>query len=153
MSGERKRMSIEELTAAVLELPPGERAVLMERVEGSLYPVDDIDPADLERARREFADMKAGRVKGIPMEQLLDELERPTIAELASAAMRVPVDDRAELADRLIASLTGNKGYDPAWEAEMNRRIDEIKAGTEKTLSEEEFFEKLKARRAARTVS
>ena len=76
MPGERKRMSLEELTAAVLDLPPRERAALMEKVEGSLYPVGDIAPADLERARREFTDMKAGRVKGIPMEQLLDELDR-----------------------------------------------------------------------------
>jgi hypothetical protein len=76
MPGERKPMSLDELTAAVLDLPANERAALMQRVEGSLYPVDGIDPADLERARREFADMKAGRVKGIPMEELLDELDR-----------------------------------------------------------------------------
>jgi putative addiction module component (TIGR02574 family) len=69
-------MSLDELTAAVLDLPPDERAALIERVEGSLYPVDDIDPAVLEEARRQLDDMKAGRVKGIPMEQLLDELDR-----------------------------------------------------------------------------
>jgi putative addiction module component (TIGR02574 family) len=152
MSGERKRMSIEELTAAVLELPPRQRAALMEKVEDSLYPIDDIDPAVLESARRDLADMKAGRVKGIPMEQLLDELDRPTVPELASAAMQISADERAQLADQLIASLTGDRGHDPVWEAEMNRRIDEIEAGTAKTLSEEEFFDRLKPRRAARQV-
>jgi putative addiction module component (TIGR02574 family) len=76
MPGERKPMSIDELTAAVLDLPPQERAQLIEKVENSLYPLDDIDPTALERARRELADMKAGRVKGIPMEELLDELDR-----------------------------------------------------------------------------
>ena len=76
MPGERKPMSIDELTAAVLDLPPEDRAALIGRVEGSLYPVDDIDPAVLDRARRELADMKSGRVKGIPMEELLDELDR-----------------------------------------------------------------------------
>ncbi|HYR09438.1 MAG TPA: addiction module protein [Longimicrobium sp.] len=69
-------MSLDELTAAVLDLPPKDRARLIERVEDSLYPVTDIDPAALEEARRQLDDMKAGRVKGIPMEQLLDELDR-----------------------------------------------------------------------------
>jgi hypothetical protein len=70
-------MTVEELTAAVLDLPPQERARLIEKVEGSLYPFDDdIDPTVLERARRELADMKAGLVEGIPMEELLDELDR-----------------------------------------------------------------------------
>lgn len=73
--------------------------------------------------------------------------------ELASVAMQIPADERAELVDRLIASLTGGRRYDPAWEAEMNRRIDELEAGTAKTLSEDEFFEKLRARRAARQIS
>jgi putative addiction module component (TIGR02574 family) len=76
MPGERKPMSIDELTAAVLDLPPNERAQLIEKVENSLYPLDDLDPVVLETARRELADMKAGRVKGIPMEELLEELDR-----------------------------------------------------------------------------
>ncbi|HEX2210921.1 MAG TPA: addiction module protein [Longimicrobium sp.] len=145
-------MSIDELTAAVLDLPPRQRAELIERVEDSLYPIDDIDPATLDRARRELADMKAGRVKGIPMEDLLDELENPTATDLAAVAMRIPIDERAELADRLIASLTGGRTHDPAWEAEMNRRIDEIEAGTAKTVDADEVFAKLKARRHARSL-
>jgi putative addiction module component (TIGR02574 family) len=76
MPGERKPMSIDELTAAVLDLPPQERAQLIEKVEDSLYPLDDVDPTVLEEAGRQLDDMKAGRVKGIPMEQLLDELDR-----------------------------------------------------------------------------
>jgi putative addiction module component (TIGR02574 family) len=76
MPGERKPMSLDELTAAVLDLPPKDRMRLMERVEDSLYPVSDIDPSALDEARRQLDDMKAGRVKGIPMEQLLDELDR-----------------------------------------------------------------------------
>jgi putative addiction module component (TIGR02574 family) len=153
MPGERKPMSIDELTAAVLDLPPQERARLIGKVEDSLYPLADIDPTALDEARRQLDDMKSGRVKGIPMENMLDELEEPTVADLASAAMRIPAEDRAELADRLIASLTGGRAYDPAWEAEMNRRIDEIEAGTAKTIDAEEVFAKLKARRHARSLS
>lgn len=152
MSEERKPMSLEELTAAVLDLPPTQRAALIEKVEDTLYPTDEIEPAVLEKACRELAEMKSGRVKGIPMENLLDELDRSAVAELASAAMHIPADDRAELVDRVLASIAGEERYDPAWVAEMNRRIDEIEAGTAKTLSEEEFFARLTARRHARQV-
>jgi putative addiction module component (TIGR02574 family) len=77
MSGERKdKMSVEELTAAVLELPPKQRALLREKLEDSLYPLSDIDPADLEEAHRRLDDLKSGRVKGVPFEALLDELDR-----------------------------------------------------------------------------
>jgi putative addiction module component (TIGR02574 family) len=153
MAGERKPMSIDELATAVLDLPPRQRAALLERVEDSLYPVDDIDPAILDRARRELEDMKSGKVKGIPAEEVLDQLDRPSVDDLASEAMLISAEERAELVDRLIASLTGGHGYDPVWEGEMNRRIDEIEAGTAKTLSEDEFFEKLKTLRAARQIS
>lgn len=76
MPEERKPMSIDELTSAVLDLSPQERARLIEQVEDSLYPMDAIDPAVLDEARRQLDEMKAGRVKGVPMEQLLDELDR-----------------------------------------------------------------------------
>ena len=73
---DRKPKSVDELTAAVLDLSPQERARLIEKVESSLYPLDDdIDPTVLERARRGLGDMKSGRAKGIPMEELLDELD------------------------------------------------------------------------------
>ncbi len=150
MPGERKPMSIDELTAAVMDLSPEDRFALMERVEGSMFH-DDIDSAVLERARRSMADIKSGRTKAVPADEVLANPEFTD--ELASAAMQIPADERAELVDRLIASLTGDRRFDPAWEAEMNRRIDEIEAGTAKTLSEDEFFEKLRVRRAARKIS
>jgi putative addiction module component (TIGR02574 family) len=146
-------MSIDELATAVLDLPPKQRAALLERVEDSLYPMDDVDPAILDRARRELADMKSGKVKGIPAEEVLDQLDRPSVDDLASEAMLISAEERAELVDRLIISLSGGRRYDPAWEAEMNRRIDEIEAGTAKTVDAEEVFAKLKARRHARSLS
>ena len=75
MPGERKPMSLDELTAAVLDLPPEDRFVLMERVEDSIFH-DDIDPAVLERARRSMADIKSGRTKAVPADEVLDMLDR-----------------------------------------------------------------------------
>lgn len=37
---------------------------------------EDIDPAELQEARRRSDEMKSGRVKPVPFEQLLDELDR-----------------------------------------------------------------------------
>jgi hypothetical protein len=69
-------MSIEELTAAVLDLPPRERAALIEMAEDSLYPMHDIDPAILERARCTMADIKSGRATTVPADEVLDMLDR-----------------------------------------------------------------------------
>jgi hypothetical protein len=68
-------MSLDELTAAVLDLSPEDRFALMERVEDSMFH-DDIDPAILERARRSMADIKSGRAKGVPADEVLDILDR-----------------------------------------------------------------------------
>lgn len=76
MTGERKpKMTIDQLTAAVLDLPPNERAQLIEKVEDSLF-TDEIDPAILERARQSMADIKSGRVKSVPADEVLAMLDR-----------------------------------------------------------------------------
>lgn len=75
MPGERKPMSLDELTAAVLDLPPKDRARLIERVEDSMFN-DEIDPAVLKRARRSMADIKSGCAKAVPADEVLDMLDR-----------------------------------------------------------------------------
>jgi hypothetical protein len=141
---ERKPMSFEEVVAAALELPEEERVSLLEQVEDSLYS-DEIDPADVEDHHRIIAEINAGRMKTVPAEQVLDMLE--------AAAMGIPEDGRAALADRLIMGLAGTDAYDPMWLAELNRRIDEAEAGTSKTVPAEEVLAKMKARRDARPLS
>lgn len=154
MSGERTaRMSIDEIEAVVLELPEDEREELLARLQAQ-SAARDTDDAWRAEVRRRIERIRAGDAEWFPLDEVLaDEQGEAIVSRLASVALQISTDARAELADRLIASLTGNRGCDPAWEAEMNRRIDEIEAGTAKTLSEEEFFEKLRARRAARQVS
>ena len=75
MSGERMPMSIDELTAAVLDLPPEDRFALIERVENSMFH-GEIEPAVLERARSSMADIKSGRVKAVPADEVLNMLDR-----------------------------------------------------------------------------
>jgi putative addiction module component (TIGR02574 family) len=144
-------MSIDEIEAAALDLSPGDRDELIERLSARRTRNESIREAWLDEAERRMERVRAGKMRLVDADEALADPEFAN--ELASVAMQIPPDERAELVDRLIASLTGGRRYDPAWEAEMNRRIDEIEAGTAKTLSEDEFFEKLRARRAARQIS
>jgi putative addiction module component (TIGR02574 family) len=144
-------MSIDEIEAAALDLSPGDRDELIERLSAGRSRNESIRQAWLDEAERRMERVRAGKMRLVDADEALADPEFAN--ELASVAMQIPPDERAELVDRLIASLTGGRRYDPAWEAEMNRRIDEIEAGTAKTLSEDEFFEKLRARRAARQIS
>jgi len=48
---------------------------------------------------------------------------------LEAQAMKLTAEERARLADRLIASLTENAEIEEAWTTEVERRIAEIEAG------------------------
>ena len=75
MTGERKPMSVEQVVAAALDLSEEDRISLLEQVEDSLYS-DEIDPADLEDHDRIMEEVRAGRMKTVPAEQVLDMLDR-----------------------------------------------------------------------------
>jgi putative addiction module component (TIGR02574 family) len=48
---------------------------------------------------------------------------------LEAEALKLTPEERAHLADRLIASLTDDPEIEEAWAAEVERRIAEIEAG------------------------
>ncbi len=48
---------------------------------------------------------------------------------LEAEAMKLTVEERAHLADRLIASLSEDAQIEEAWASEVERRIAEIEAG------------------------
>jgi putative addiction module component (TIGR02574 family) len=151
MPGERKPMSIDEIEAAALALPEGDRDELIERLSARRVRSPEVRQAWLGEAERRMELVRAGKMRLVDADEALTDPE--FARELASVAMQIPADERAELVDRLISSLTGGRTYDPVWEAEMNRRVDEIEAGTAKTIDAEEVFAKLKTRRHARSLS
>jgi len=74
MAEERKpRMSIEEIEAIALELPKGERAELIGRLQDSLVD-EEIDRAQRAEIRRRLARIEAGDVEWIDGEEVLAEL-------------------------------------------------------------------------------
>ncbi|MBP3973414.1 addiction module protein [Pseudoxanthomonas spadix] len=56
--------------------------------------------------------------------------------------------DRARLAHDLLATLDGQPDADAAtaWEQEVSRRLAQVRNGTAKTISREEFTERLNNR-------
>ena len=73
------------------------------------------------------------------------------LEKLESAALDLPVTERARLAKLLIASLDEEPAEDPAeveraWEQEIYRRLEEIRSGKAKLIPAEQVFEDLRQR-------
>jgi putative addiction module component (TIGR02574 family) len=51
------------------------------------------------------------------------------LTDLEAEAMKLSRDDRVRLADRLLASVYGDRDMDEAWFAEIERRIAALDAG------------------------
>jgi putative addiction module component (TIGR02574 family) len=51
------------------------------------------------------------------------------LASLEAEALKLPPEERAALADHLLASLSIERDIDEAWGAEIEYRIAEIEAG------------------------
>ena len=56
--------------------------------------------------------------------------------DLEAEAMKLSRDDRVRLADRLLASVYGDRDMDEAWFAEIERRIAALDAGPPATVAE-----------------
>lgn len=73
----KPKMSIEEIETVLVNLPGEEWDDLLDRVLSQRESLEEeIDPAILERAQRTLEDIRAGRVKTIPAEEVLDMLDR-----------------------------------------------------------------------------
>ena len=70
--------------------------------------------------------------------------------EILRAALALPPDERAMLADRLLVSLDppNQKQIDAAWAEEIERRIREIDDGKVETIDGELVMQKLRERRS-----
>lgn len=71
-----------------------------------------------------------------------------TMDEIAEAALRLPDQQKAELAHTLLLSLEprDEEGVQAAWGAEITRRLRDIQEGTAKGRPAEEVFREIRAR-------
>jgi putative addiction module component (TIGR02574 family) len=64
--------------------------------------------------------------------------------EIVDAALQLDPKEREEVINELWASLDGDLGEE--WEAEIQRRIQDVDAGRVKTVPAEEVFSRLEQR-------
>ena len=69
-----------------------------------------------------------------------------TLHALEAAALLLPPEERARLAERLIASLDRDPEVAAAWDEEIRRRIEELDAGRLESRPAEEVLEEARSR-------
>jgi len=70
----------------------------------------------------------------------------PEVSDLLKRALALPVDERAALADTLLDSLEiPNQSLDEAWDEEVARRMQDLKAGKTVTVPWEQLHRELLA--------
>jgi putative addiction module component (TIGR02574 family) len=70
----------------------------------------------------------------------------PEVSDLLKRALALSVDERAALANTLLDSLEGvDESVQDAWDKEVSRRIDSLKAGKAVTVPWEELHQELLA--------
>ena len=66
-------------------------------------------------------------------------MSSPLLA-LEAAALLLPPEERAKLAERLITSLDRDTEVDAAWEEEIQRRVADFEAGLHDTSPAEDVY-------------
>lgn len=70
----------------------------------------------------------------------------PEVSDLLKRALALPVDQRAALANTLLDSLeTTNQSVEEAWDEEVARRMEDLKAGKAVTVPWEKLHRELLA--------
>jgi putative addiction module component (TIGR02574 family) len=70
----------------------------------------------------------------------------PEVSDLLKRAMALPVEERAALANTLLDSLEATtQSVDEAWDEEVTRRIEDLKAGKAVTVPWEQLHRELLA--------
>ncbi len=70
----------------------------------------------------------------------------PEVSDLLKRALALPVDERAALANTLLDSLAGmDESVQEAWDQEVARRIEDLRAGKAVTVPWEELHRELLA--------
>jgi putative addiction module component (TIGR02574 family) len=70
-----------------------------------------------------------------------------SMTDVSQYAKELPPEDRARLAEELLASLEDlpESSEDAAWDAELLRRVTEVENGTAKLLPADEVFARVRS--------
>lgn len=68
----------------------------------------------------------------------------PNLNDVEADAMKLSIEERAELADRLWASLEPQADVDAAWAVEIGRRVRQLETGEVETIPHETVMTELR---------
>ena len=68
----------------------------------------------------------------------------PNLNDIEAEAMKLSTEERADLADRLWASLEPQAAVDTAWAVEIQRRVQQLETGEVDTIPHETVMTKLR---------
>lgn len=68
-------LTVDQITAAALNLPPEEREELLDAILATMHDDREMDPALMSTIDRRFEELRSGKVKGIPAEDVIRGLE------------------------------------------------------------------------------
>ena len=68
----------------------------------------------------------------------------PNLDAIQAEAMKLSIEERAELADRLWASLEPQADVDAAWAVEIERRVRQLELGEVETIPHETVIGELR---------
>ncbi|MBA2669131.1 MAG: addiction module protein [Gemmatimonadetes bacterium] len=66
--------------------------------------------------------------------------------QIESAALELPLHERARLAERLLASLDHDTAVEEAWAAEIERRVQGFRSGAVVTYPDDDVLAEARAR-------
>jgi putative addiction module component (TIGR02574 family) len=104
--------------------------------------IQALAPAELAELRRWLAEFGAQAWdRQVPQDATSGKLD-----DLVTQALVLPPEDRARLAQDVLASLDGSPSaeVDAAWDAEIHRRLAEVESGKAVLTPAEEVFAKVR---------
>jgi len=69
-----------------------------------------------------------------------------TVEQIEAEALSLPIEDRARLAEHLIASLDADAEIEKTWSKEIERRVQALDSGSVKSIPAAEVFAEIRNR-------
>lgn len=80
------------------------------------------------------------------MSTAVEQIDASALPRIEAAALQLSPAERAELAERLWASVEGSDSPDPAWDAEIRRRMHEVDNGAVQCRPWDDVMAELRAK-------
>lgn len=145
--------TLEEVRDEAMTLGVEERGELADAIWESLLTDEEreIQEAWLVEAQRRLSELESGKVKGVPLEDVVARLRAQSVVDRHSShraktlddvrvdVMQLADEDRQKLVEEIFRARW-NPAWREAWSNESEQRYDRLKSGKDRGLSLDEFW-------------